>query len=161
MITLRPITQDDIAIIKAWPVYPHEFRDLDYALRDRGWLDEYSHKPGAEILIADDDGKIVGFSIIVRETGGSAEFRIAVHPERLGKGMGKTIMLLTLAHGFSDPGTRTIRLIVRKNNPRAKRLYEHLHFRHTGECTEEIQGRPVEFFRMEIDRATYEKENLR
>jgi diamine N-acetyltransferase len=159
MITLRAVTPEDIATIKGWPPYPPEFRDLDYALRDGGWLDEYSCKPGAGILVADDDGKIAGFSIIVREPGGSAEFRIAVHPEILGQGTGKTIMRLTLEHAFSDPGTRTIRLIVRKNNPRAKRLYEHLHLRRTGECTEEIQGKPVEFFRMEIDRATYQMEN--
>jgi RimJ/RimL family protein N-acetyltransferase len=153
------ITDEDIATIKRWPPYPAEFQDLDYAIRDGGWLDEYSHEPGAEILIADDDGEIAGFTVIVSEPGGIAEFRIAVHPEKLGRGTGKTIMLLTLAHGFSDPATRTIRLIVRKNNPQAKNLYEHLHFRHTGECTEVIQGKPVEFFRMEIDRATYQKEN--
>ena len=86
-------------------------------------------------------GRSAGFSIIAREPGGSAEFRIALHPERLGQGIGKTITHLSLAHGFSDTATTTIRLIVRKNNPRAERLYEHLHFRHTGECTKEIRGK--------------------
>jgi diamine N-acetyltransferase len=158
MITPRPIESKDTAVIKNWPPYPPEFRDLDYALRDGGWIDEYSGKPGVDILIADDEGTIVGFAVIVLEPGGSAEFRIALHPEKLGRGVGKTVMLLTLAHGFSDPGTSTIRLIVRKNNPRAKRLYERLHFRTVGECIEEIQGRPVEFYRMEIDRQTFQKE---
>ena len=115
----------------------------------------YREKTVADILIADDDGEIAGFSIIAREPGGSAEFRIALHPERLGQGIGKTITHLSLAHGFSDTATTTIRLIVRKNNPRAERLYKQLHFRHTGECMEEIQGRAVEFDRMEIDRNTF------
>jgi len=155
MISLRPATPVDRAAIKQWPPYPPEFQDLDYALRDGGWLDEYAGRTGAEILIADDNGKIVGFSIIKREPGGSAEFRIALHPGLLGQGMGKTVAGLALAHGFSDPETRIIRLIVRKNNPRAKRLYGRLHFQTAGECVEEVQGRPVEFYRMEIDRSAF------
>ena len=155
MISLRQITQDDIAIIKGWPPYHAEFSDLDYALRDGGWLDEYSQKPGTDILIADDGGTIAGFSIIAREPGGIAEFRIALHPERCGRGVGRTVTYLSLVHGFSDTATDTVRLIVRKNNPRAKRLYEAMHFQDTGECIEEIQGKPVEFYRMEISRATF------
>ena len=161
MLTLRPITPNDIAIIWGWPSYPQEFRDLDYALREGGWLDEYRQKTGADILIADDNGEIAGFSIIAREPGGSAEFRIALHPEKLGQGIGKTIVHLSLAYGFSDIATTTIRLIVRKNNPRAKRLYEQLHFRQTGGCMEEIRGKPVEFDRMEIDRNTFFEEDMR
>jgi len=155
MIVLRPVTPEDIRSIKGWPQYPAEFRDLDYALRDDGWLDEYGNRDDADILIADDAGEIAGFSIISRETGGKAEFRIALHPSRLGQGIGGVIARLSLAHGFFDPDIRTIRLIVRKNNPRAGRLYETLNFRKTGECTEEIQGKPVEFYTMEIDRKTF------
>jgi RimJ/RimL family protein N-acetyltransferase len=155
MLTLRPITSDDIAVIRGWPPYQPEFRDLDYALREGGWIDEYREKAGTDILVADDDGEISGFSIIAREASGSAEFRIALHPERLGQGTGKIVTRLSLAHGFSDTATTTIRLIVRKNNPRAERLYKDLHFRHTGECTEKIQGQMVEFRRMEIDRDTF------
>jgi diamine N-acetyltransferase len=161
MTTLRPCTHNDIAIIQGWPPYPPEFRDLDYALREDGWLDEYRQKNGADILIADDGGTIAGFSIIVREPGGRAEFRIALHPEKLGQGRGKTITHLSLVHGFSDTATNTIRLIVRKNNPRAERLYKELHFRQTGECIKEIQGKPVEFYQMEIDRNTFCEGNTR
>ena len=159
MIILRPITPDDIAIIRGWPPYPPEFRDLDYALREGGWLDEYRQKTGADILVAEDDGEIAGFSIIAREPGCRAEFRIALHPERVGQGTGKIITHLSLAHGFSDTATTTIRLIVRKNNPRAERLYEQLQFRHTGECTKVIEGKAVEFWRMELDRDRFLREN--
>ena len=156
MIALRPLAGDDTITIKGWPPYPPEFQNLDYALRDGGWIDEYLHTPGADILVADQNGKIVGFSVIAQETGGIAEIRVAVHPEHLGQGIGTAVMRLALAYGFSDPAIGTIRLIVRKNNPRAKRLYEQLHFRHDGECTEEIRGRPVEFFRMRIERGVFE-----
>jgi len=159
MTFLRQITQDDIAVIKGWPPYPAEFGDLDYALRDGGWLDEYSQKPEADILIADDEGTIAGFSIIAREPGGIAEFRIALHPERCGRGFGRTVTYLSLVHGFSDTTTSIVRLIVRKNNPHAKRLYEEMHFRDTGECIEKIQGKPVEFYRMEINRTAFYEAN--
>ncbi len=155
MIVLRPVTPKDIRCIRNWPRYPVEFRDLDYALRKNGWLDEYGNRDDADILIADDNGEIAGFSIISRETDGKAEFRIALHPSRLGQGIGHEVARLSLAHGFSDTAIHIIRLIVRKNNPRAGRLYETLNFRKTGECTEEIPGKPVEFYTMEIDRETF------
>ena len=31
------------------------FYGLDYALRDRGWLDEYAGKPGTELFVARDN----------------------------------------------------------------------------------------------------------
>jgi nicotinamidase-related amidase len=93
----------------------------------------------------------------VREPQDAAEFRIALHPDRLGRGLGRTIAILVLRHGFAEPGIDRIRLIVRKNNPRAERLYLSLGFVRTGECVEEVHGRPVPFFRMEIDRLTFEK----
>jgi len=155
MITLRKLRTDDIATIKAWPPYPSDCTELDYALRNGGWLDTYAGKAGIEFLVAMDGDSIVGFSVLEREPGRRAEFRIALHPEKIGHGLGKTIALLTLEHGFSDPDIDVIRLIVRKNNPRAQRLYESLNFRRTGECTEVVQGTLVAFWSMEIDRATF------
>jgi diamine N-acetyltransferase len=156
MITLRPLRPEDIPTIKSWPTYPPVFAMLDYSLRDGGWLDEYFPKEGTEILVATDDNDPVGFAILTREPDGTGEFRIALHPLRLGKGLGKTIALLTLRHGFSDPALHRIRLIVRKNNPRAQRLYESLHFRIEGECTEKVHGETVAFRRMVIDREIFE-----
>jgi diamine N-acetyltransferase len=129
---------------------------LDYALRNGGWLDEYGSSDTAEILVAEDEEGTIGFSLITRKTGADAEFRIALHPHRLGRGLGTMLTLMTLRHGFSDPSLKTISLIVRKNNPRAQRLYESLQFHHCGECTELVQGEPVAFRQMAIDRATFE-----
>jgi diamine N-acetyltransferase len=156
MISLRPLRDDDISSIKSWPPYPREFAMLDYSLRDGGWLDEYCRKDGIEILIAEENKETIGLSILSREPGGLAEFRIALHPNKLGLGHGKTISLLTMKHGFLDSHLQTIHLIVRKNNPRAQRLYESLRFRLLGECTEVIQGEPVAFYRMVIDRETFQ-----
>jgi diamine N-acetyltransferase len=129
---------------------------LDYSLRDGGWLDEYSLKDGTEILIAEDNREIVGFSILSHVSGNLAEFRIALHPYKLGRGIGKTLAFLTIRHGFRDPALHAIYLIVRKNNPRAEQLYRSLGFRMQGECTEIVHGEPVAFNRMVIDRETFE-----
>jgi nicotinamidase-related amidase/ribosomal protein S18 acetylase RimI-like enzyme len=159
MISLRPLLDSDISVIKAWPFYPAEFSGLDYALRDSGWLDEYVGKAGTEIFVAEDNGTIIGFSILSCETGGSAEFRIALHPERVGQGLGKIITLFTLQQGFSHPDIRSIRLIVRKTNLRAQKLYTSLMFQIMGECTEEIQGKPVEFYQMTLPRDRFTAAN--
>ncbi len=152
MITLCPLAEPDISVIKKWPPYPAEFSGLDYALRDSGWLDEHAGKAGTAVFVARDDGVLVGFSILSGEADGCAEFRIALHPERVGHGLGKDIALLTLRRGFFDPALRSIRLIVRTTNIRAQKLYTSLGFRTVGECTEEIQGKPVDFYRMTISR---------
>jgi diamine N-acetyltransferase len=161
MISYRNIRIEDIPAVKAWPPYPPEFAGLDYSLRDGGWLDEYYPRPGTDIIVAEEGGAMAGFSILAREPPAGAELRIAIHPESLGQGLGKALARMTLLHGFSKADIGTIRLIVRKSNPRAQKLYRDLHFRHTGECTKEIQGEEVAFDCMELDKITFLEENLR
>lgn len=155
MLILRPLCHADIPVIKSWPQYPPEFADLDYCLRDGGWLDEYGRKAKTVILVARNNGGIAGFSILARDGRGGAEFRIALHPERIGTGTGRAILKSTLEYCFADMTITSVRLIVRKNNPRAQALYTAANFRLTGECSEEIAGKMVEFFAMEIDRRTF------
>jgi diamine N-acetyltransferase len=156
MIALRPLRQEDIPAIKSWPLYPPEFAMLDYSLRDGGWLDEYGGRKGTGILVAEDRDGMIGFSILAKKDDSSTEFRIALHPLRLGQGLGKAVALLVLSRGFSDAACDRIVLIVRKNNPRAQRLYESLRFSPCGECTELVNGEQVLFLHMEIDRKTFE-----
>jgi len=155
MILLRPLRNTDIPLIKSWPEYPPEFAMLDYCLRDGGWLDQYAGKPETAVLAAMDRGEVIGFSVLSRDSPGKKEFRIALHPQRIGKGTGRIILRLTLEYAFADMTVTSVRLIVRKNNPRAQSLYASFRFKATGECTEEIHGKPVEFFCMEIDRRTF------
>jgi RimJ/RimL family protein N-acetyltransferase len=155
MISLRLCTEKDRLIIQKWPTYPYEFQELDYALRSNGWIDKYQQKKDTYILIADEGSDIIGFSIISREGVDKAEFRIAVHPKKLGRGLGKTIAYLTLKHAFSDLNLNIVRLDVRKNNYRAKRLYETLNFRITGEGIDQINGISVEMYKMEINKSAF------
>lgn len=159
MIILRPLHPADVPVIKSWPQYPPEFSELDYSLRDGGWLDEYGRKPGSVILVATENGQALGFSVLSSDGPGKKEFRIALHPARIGGGLGRVVLRQTLEYCFADMTVTSVRLIVRKNNLRAQALYASARFHATGECVEEVQGKPVEFFTMEIDRRTFFLEN--
>lgn len=150
MLELRSIETGDAAIIHGWPPYPPEFAELDYALRDNGWLAGYRYIPDTSIYVARERGEIVAFSLLSGTGDARAEFRIALRPDKLGLGLGKTVAALTLARGFSDPGLNCIHLIVRVNNIRAQHLYRQLGFNETGRVSKEINGSLVDFNEMEI-----------
>ena len=156
---LREINEQDIAIIKSWPAYPEEFKDLDYALRDSGWIDEYLGKDSTKIYIAEKSGVAVGFTILSKDSATSrqAEFRIALNPDYLGQGFGNKLTRMALEKGFQELGLQRIYLVVRKSNPRARRLYENCGFMRTGECRKEIQGIIVDLFEMAIEKETFER----
>jgi diamine N-acetyltransferase len=149
---LRPLRADDIDAIDSWPPYPAEFGDLDYALRVHGWINEYSNKPATWIYVAEDAGERVGFSILSQTDPGRAEFRIALHPGWIGRGVGRPLARKTIDKGFAEHKFEIIHLIVRPDNPRAVALYESLGFAHRGERELEVNGRPARFLVMEIGR---------
>jgi diamine N-acetyltransferase len=161
MLTLRPLCHADIPVIKSWPHYPPEFADLDYCLRDGGWLDEYGRKAKPVSLVARNNGGIAGFSILARDGRGGGEFRIALPAGLDGTGTGRAVLKSTIEYCFADMTIRSVRLIVRKNNPRAQALYAAANFRRTGECSQVVAGKMVEFFCMEIDRRTFFLEKKR
>ena len=92
MITLRLLTDADVPEIKSWPAYPPEFAGLDYSLRDGGWLDMYRNDPHNGIFVAADECGIVGFSLLLRDHDGPPELMVALHPGRIGGGLGKTVV---------------------------------------------------------------------
>ena len=155
MIELRVMAADDVAAIQNWPPYPPEFEDLDYALRDNGWLAEFRGKPDTLIHVAEHAGEVVAFTILSRTGEAEAEFRIALRADMLGRGMGKIITPMTLEKGFVEMQLACIRLIVRSNNPRAIRLYQRIGFTECGECLQQVNGKLVNFLAMEISSGSY------
>lgn len=155
MIQLRPITIEDIAEIKKWPSYRNGFKQMDYALRNGGWLDEFWNRSDSWIFITEFNNAIIGFSLLSLTANKEAEFRIAIHPDWLGKGLGKQVTLATLEKGFGQLTLEKIHLIVRKNNPRASKLYKSLGFSKTGESIHAIHGRRIEFIDMLITKAQF------
>lgn len=170
---LREMMPQDATIIRSWPTYPDEFKDLDYALREPGWISEYLGKKKTKVYVALDsdvmdsdvldNGVLIGFTILSADDAegksGSAEFRIALNPNMLGQGAGERLAKMTIEKGFEElgPCLQKIYLIVRKNNPRAKRLYEHCGFHETGECRKMVNGIIVDFFEMELDRTNWKR----
>lgn len=149
-ILLRPANPQDLAAIQYWPAYPEEFRELDYALRSNGWIAEFAGKPGASIYVAVQGMQLVAFSVLDKTGNTEAEFRIALHPSLIGKGIGKTVTLLTLQEGFAALNLSRIHLIARTGNIRAIRLYQSLGFKACGTCRKTIHDKPVEFVAMDI-----------
>lgn len=150
MISVRDSEKEDIALINSWPAYPPDCRELDYALRDNGWLARSWDKPQTRCYIAEDSDTAIGFTILERVERGVAEFRIAMRADKIGHGLGGIIASMTLDKGFKEMDLACIRLIVRQNNLRALKLYRRLGFSERGECLKDIQGKPVNFLVMEI-----------
>lgn len=154
-IDLRPFTAADAALIAAWPAYPAEFGELDYALRPGGWLDDVGTFPGSRCFVAEGEGGALGFALLVGCGDGAAELRIALHPARLGRGIGTAVLRRMLALAFADTTLDRLHLIVRKNNNRARRLYSQHGFLASGECDLAVGGCVVRFLRMELPRAEW------
>ncbi len=161
MIELRPIRPEDVAEIKNWPPYTNGFEQMDYALRDHGWLDEFRDRPDTRIYAVVMNDRLRGFSLLSPTSDNETEFRIAIHPDWTGKGLGREVTLATLKKGFSQPGLDRIRLIVRKNNPRASKLYESIGFAATGESVHTIQGKRIGFIDMIMTRERFDTLNIK
>jgi len=155
MVQLRPIRPEDIAAIKNWPPYCGGFEQMDYALREQGWLDEFRDKAGAQVYAVALNDRVIGFSLLGSATHGEAEFRIAIHPDWIAKGLGRAATLATLKMGFHQLNLVTINLIVRKSNPRAATLYKNIGFVSTGESVHTIQGKAIEFIDMAMSKERF------
>ena len=155
MIQLRDITDNDRVEIEHWPSYPADFQDLDYALREGGWLDEYRERPETWCFAAEEAGELIGFTILSKTGTDDAEFRIALRPDKTGGGLGTFVTGMTLEAGFTDIGLARIHLIVRKNNPRALRVYNGLGFKETGECVKIINGMNVDIIMMDLHKDSF------
>ncbi len=155
MTSLRPLRDADLGQIRGWPPYPGDMAQMDYALRERGWLEEFGSKADATVYVTEDSGELIAFTILAETSGREAEFRIALRADRTGLGLGGRITVDTLRRGFGAHGFSCIHLIVRKNNHRGIALYRRIGFAERGECRKDIHGVPVEFIRMEIGREEF------
>ncbi|MBU1172052.1 MAG: GNAT family N-acetyltransferase [Proteobacteria bacterium] len=158
MIQIRDIEMDDIRVIGAWPSYPTEFAALDYALRENGWLSQYLTIPETRCFAIERSGQVMAFTILSKTGPGEAEFRIAIRADLIGTGLGGDVAIMTFEMGFFEMGLERIHLIVRKNNPRAARLYRRLGFVDQGEISKIVNGKQTDFFIMDLHKNTYSPE---
>lgn len=135
-------------IVHSWSQYNDEFKELDYALRDGGWLEEYLNKQDTHIFSAILNGELIGFTILSDDEYGS-EFRIALSPNHIGKGFGRLIAQKTFEKGFYELQKLSIYLIVRVDNIRAIALYKKLDFHIVCEIQKTVNHKLVQFIKME------------
>ena len=88
MLRIRPLQSSDIDIIKRWPPYVGDMEQMDFALREGGWLDEFRLRPGTFAYVAEQDAEPVAFTMLAGTDASDAEFRIAVRADRTGQGLG-------------------------------------------------------------------------
>ncbi|MDX9743670.1 MAG: GNAT family N-acetyltransferase [Arcobacteraceae bacterium] len=135
-------------IVNNWANYNDEFKELDYALRDGGWIDEYFNKKETHIFAAVLNNELIGFTILSDDEYGT-EFRIALSPQHLGFGFGKLIAQRTFEKGFQELEKQSIYLIVRVDNIRAIALYKKFNFRVVCEVQKKVNHKMVRFIKME------------
>lgn len=114
-------------IRRVMEIEEESFLDGDAGL----YLELYEEWPEG-FLIAENEGKVIGFVVLVLTLDGDGRiFSLAVDPKYRGKGVGKTLLKAT----FNTLRKRKIAYVwleVRANNPVAQRLYRSMGFMEVG-----------------------------
>jgi ribosomal protein S18 acetylase RimI-like enzyme len=144
MMTIRKAALEDISQIRAvgsasWRatytgIFPDEF--IENALEQ--WWSEANFQrgiPNAAVcnLVAEQDGQIVGTlmgTVNPREEGQVHLFRLYIHPDHLGQGIGKKVWQAYLQ--YLAPEVKRVDLEVEPQNARAIQFYTRLGFQETG-----------------------------
>ncbi|MCL7958567.1 MAG: ribosomal protein S18-alanine N-acetyltransferase [marine benthic group bacterium] len=99
-------------------------------------------RPSAALLVAEVDDTLLGYSVMWFAADEGELGDIAVVPERRGEGIGRTLLLESIAVAASR-GTRSLYLEVRESNHGARRLYEKAGFSVVG-VRKQYYNEPVE-----------------
>jgi aminoglycoside 6'-N-acetyltransferase len=140
VITLRPATPADLALLRRWDEAPHVIESDPND--DWEWEVELGRTPDwREQCIAEADGRPIGFVQIIDPAREESRYWGEVpHGLRaidiwigeaadLGRGYGTRIMELALDRCFADPGVTAVLIDPLAGNTRAHRFYERLGFR--------------------------------
>ena len=142
--TLRPyVPADEDAAIELWQrTWQRHYPHIDFAERVDWWRERWRNElaPTAAIIVAERDGRLVGFVTVDPESGYLDQ--IVVAPEAWGFDIASVLM--TQARRISPTG---IVLKVNADNARAIRFYEKQGFVDAGETVNEVSGAPVRLMR--------------
>ena len=140
MITLRPATPADSALLRAWDEREHVIAGHTDA--DWGWEVELARSPDwREQLIIETDGVPIGFVQIIDPAREDSHYWGEVGPDLraidiwigeaayLGRGYGSAAMRSAIERCFADPAVGAILIDPLAANVRAHRFYERLGFR--------------------------------
>jgi putative acetyltransferase len=136
---LRPYRPDDEAeAIALWHrTWQQAYPQIDFAARLEWWRERWRKDlvPKAEIVVAEQDGALIGLVTIDRD--GYLD-QLVVAPEHWGSDAAR--LLVDEAKRISSKG---VTLLVNKDNARAVRFYERNGFVHAGDDVNPTSGRPV------------------
>ena len=136
---LRPYrTEDEAAAIDVWHrTWQQAYPQIDFAARLQWWRERWRKElvPTAEIVVAEQDGMLIGFVTIDRE--GYLD-QLVVAPECWGSDAAR--LLVDEAKRLAPKG---VTLLVNKDNARAIRFYERNGFAQAGDDVNPTSGRPV------------------
>ena len=130
--------EDEIATIDLWHrTWQQAYPQIDFAARLDWWRERWRKDlvPKAEIVVAEQDGTLIGFVTIDGE--GYLD-QLVVGPEHWGSDTAR--LLVEEAKRLSPAG---VTLLVNKDNARAIRFYERNGFVHAGDDVNPTSGRPV------------------
>jgi putative acetyltransferase len=137
--TLRPYrTEDEDAAIALWQrTWQVAYPDIDFATRLAWWRERWRKDlvPKAEIVVAEQEGTLIGFVTIDLE--GYLD-QLVVSPDHWGSEL--ATRLVDEAKRLSPDG---ITLLVNTDNARAIRFYERNGFLRAGDDVNPTSGRPV------------------
>ncbi len=102
-------------------------------------LTETAERPGTALLVAVEDGDVIGFchGVVVGDEGDV--LRLYVDPERWGEGVG-TALFERFREDLVDFNMRRLRAMVLADNERGAAFYESLGFERSGEAETELGG---------------------
>jgi aminoglycoside 6'-N-acetyltransferase len=141
MLALRRATPADLAVLRAWDEQPH-VRAASGADPGWDWEDDLGREVAwREPLIAELDGRPVGFVEIIDPAEEETHYWGEAEPglraidiwigdeDDLGQGLGAEMMLQALARCFAGPQVSAVVIDPLASNTRACRFYERLGFR--------------------------------
>jgi aminoglycoside 6'-N-acetyltransferase len=164
---LRPATSSDLALLTHWDRQPHVIA----ASGDDGpfeWETELPRSPDwRELLIAESDGRPIGFIQIIDPAREETRYWGDVEPNLraidiwigeaadLGRGHGTRMMRHALERCFADPAVKAVLIDPLASNTRARRFYERLGFR----CVERRTFGDDDCFVLRLERSDWEAAN--
>lgn len=154
---------DDEQLFQALHVRPLEPRDAETVAswRYQGPWSVYDPRPGDDPIsavagydaVVDDAGSLVGFICVgpearvpgLAEADGTLDIGVGMHPDLVGRGLGRRLGAVVLDHLRGRYGDRPLRAVVQGWNERSLRLARGLGFRDAGihQCVQD--GRQVSY----------------
>jgi ribosomal protein S18 acetylase RimI-like enzyme len=109
-------------------------------------------RPGTQSfgLVSEDNQQLLGFGQICDRFGCHHLARLAVHPQRRGQGLGKTLVFELIIHALAQQ-RRDISLYVHRHNSVAVACYKKLGF--VSNTTPEQENSRLYFFKLPVDDA--------